>query len=122
MDRKYNKNIGKLGENYAVKYLEKNKYKILNRNYSFRGGEIDIIAERPDKSIRFIEVKTRLNESYGKITETISIHKKKFLKRSAYDYLMKENIINENIGLDFIGILMDKNLEMIKFEFIEDIN
>jgi putative endonuclease len=50
--------IGNLGENAAVKYLRKNKYKIIKKNYTAVGAEIDVIAEK-DGVTAFIEVKTR---------------------------------------------------------------
>ena len=49
---------GNIGEDAACKYLRKNKYKILKRNYVSGGHEIDIIAENRE-FICFVEVKTR---------------------------------------------------------------
>ena len=49
---------GNVGEDAAAKFLKKNKYKILERNYVALGHEIDLIAET-DNSVVFIEVKTR---------------------------------------------------------------
>lgn len=52
------KEMGNIGEAAVCKYLIKKGYKIIERNFSYRGGEIDIIAQ--DKStIVFIEVKAR---------------------------------------------------------------
>ena len=48
---------GKLGEDVAVRFLKKNHYKILDRNYREKWGEIDIIALSPDKVLVFVEVK-----------------------------------------------------------------
>ena len=50
--------IGNLGERAAAKYLRKSKYKIIKKNYTAVGAEIDIIAEKDDVTA-FIEVKTR---------------------------------------------------------------
>ena len=50
--------IGNLGEREAARHLKKNGYKILERNYTALGAEIDIIA-RKDNTIAFVEVKTR---------------------------------------------------------------
>lgn len=50
--------LGTYGEGEAVKFLKKNGYKILERNYVACGHEVDIIAECGD-AIAFIEVKTR---------------------------------------------------------------
>ena len=59
-----NKELGKIGENIAISYLEKNKYDILERNFYCKQGEIDIIAKQKGVII-FIEVKTRSNKRFG---------------------------------------------------------
>jgi putative endonuclease len=53
--------LGQLGENIACGYLVKNKYKIIERNFRQKWGEIDIIAKAPDKTLVFVEVKTVRN-------------------------------------------------------------
>ena len=55
---------GKLGEDLAVKYLQKQGYKIIERNFECRQGEIDIIA-LDKQEIVIIEVKTRKCLEYG---------------------------------------------------------
>jgi len=50
--------VGQLGENIAIRYLKKNRYKIVDRNYREKWGEIDIIAVSPKKVLVFVEVKT----------------------------------------------------------------
>ncbi len=72
--------LGKKGEKFTVKFLKRNKYKILLRNFSVHGGEIDIIA-RNKKYIVFVEVKTRTDD-YGVPT------------RFSVDYKKQRNIIN----------------------------
>ncbi len=49
--------IGQIGEDFACKYLEKNGYKVIERNYLKKWGEIDIVAKK-GKKIHFIEVKS----------------------------------------------------------------
>ena len=60
-----NKEIGKLGEEIATQYLRNKGYKILDRNFMCRQGEIDIVAHTK-KELVFVEVKTRTNLSYGR--------------------------------------------------------
>lgn len=50
--------VGQLGEDIAERYLKKKRYKIVERNYRERWGEIDIIAKSPKKVLVFVEVKT----------------------------------------------------------------
>jgi Holliday junction resolvase-like predicted endonuclease len=54
--------IGELGENMAAKFLVKHGFLILDRNYTKKWGEIDIVAEKNDK-IYFIEVKSVSRET-----------------------------------------------------------
>ena len=57
-------NLGQTGEDIAEIYLVKKGYKIIERNFSCRQGEIDIIAKYKEEVV-FIEVKTRTNKRYG---------------------------------------------------------
>jgi len=50
--------VGQLGEDIAERYLKKKRYKIVERNYREKWGEIDIIAKSPKKVLVFVEVKT----------------------------------------------------------------
>ena len=56
--------LGARGEALAADYLEKNGYRILDRNYRCRMGEIDLVA-RKENTLAFVEVKLRKNTSYG---------------------------------------------------------
>lgn len=79
--------VGKLGENIAEKYLISRKWKIVCRNYHCRYGEIDIIAfdYSRNKELVFVEVKTRMNESFGEPQESVDFFKRtKILKTALY--------------------------------------
>ena len=57
---------GNLGEKAAAKFLKKNRYKILKRNFVEDGHEIDIIAKDVKRNtVVFVEVKTRSVASIG---------------------------------------------------------
>lgn len=75
------KQIGKQGEDIAVRYLEQQGYRILNRNYHSRYGEIDVICER-QRVIIFVEVKTRRSESYGTAEEAVTRVKQQRLRET----------------------------------------
>ena len=64
-----NKDIGCAGEELAALLLLQRGYRILARNFACRWGEIDIIAEK-EGVLHFVEVKTRLSDTYGKPTKT----------------------------------------------------
>ncbi len=54
----YKSQLGQLGEDLACEYLVKKGYKIIDRNFRQKWGELDIIAKSPDKTLVFVEVKT----------------------------------------------------------------
>jgi putative endonuclease len=100
--------IGKLGEDLACRYLQNQGYKILERNFEARQGEIDIIAL--DKSeIIFIEVKTRSNISYGKPAEAVNEIKQNHLIKTIEYYIYSRHLENEFIRIDIIEIYLWKN-------------
>lgn len=79
---------GRLGENAAAEYLEKRGYRIVERNYSRRCGEIDIIAYK-DKIICFVEVRTRAAGSMLSGAQTVDIRKMQRVYKTACLWLME---------------------------------
>jgi putative endonuclease len=84
----YNKSLGKFGEQCAEKFLKKEKYKILNRNFLIRGGEIDLIAQKGEYLV-FIEVKTRTDFKFGTPSDAVTYHKKQRMIKAAGVYLQR---------------------------------
>jgi len=99
-------NLGSQGEDIAAKYLQGQGYKILQRNFRSRYGEIDIICSL-EHSIIFVEVKTRTNTSFGSPEESVTRTKKHHIHRVALIYLEKYPYPFKEIRFDVIGILMD---------------
>jgi len=95
--------IGKMGERIAVKFLLSGKFRILNRNFSCPLGEIDIVTRKNDCVI-FFEVKTRTSNKFGHPLEAITGQKKKHILRSCYYYLGKHNLFDNLYRIDAIGI------------------
>lgn len=78
--------LGKIGEDMAAAILERKGYRILQRNYRCRYGEIDIIADHYG-GLCFVEVKTRQGFHYGRPCEAVTAEKKKHIRRTARHYL-----------------------------------
>lgn len=97
--------IGKIGEDLAVKYLEQIGYKVIERNFECRQGEIDIIALDKNEII-FIEVKTRTNIRFGVPIDAINEIKQKHLTKAVKYYLYSRNLENEFIRIDVIEIYL----------------
>lgn len=79
---------GKLGEQYVCTYLAEHGYRIVERNYRIKGGEIDIIAENGDY-IAFVEVKSRKPDSMVSGFEAVNKRKKSLIIKTAVDYCCK---------------------------------
>ena len=99
------KKLGNLGEQIATEYLEKQNYKIIERNFYCRQGEIDIIA-KDKKEIVFIEVKTRSNVNFGQPSEAVTSIKQKHMLKTAQYFLYKSNCANSFVRFDIIEVLL----------------
>lgn len=86
--------IGNDGEKQAEKYLKKQGYKIIDRNYFSRFGEIDIIALHKNCTV-FVEVKKRKNELYDGGAAYVDVRKQKKIIKTAESYIQKKNLDGE---------------------------
>lgn len=103
-----NKNIGRYGEDIAERYLKNLGYVILNRNFSCKLGEIDLIGKDKDY-ICFIEVKTRYNSTYGYPSESVTTKKQFKIYKTAEVYILKNKLFNCNFRFDVVEILLNLN-------------
>ena len=114
--------VGAFGEEYTVKYLKKQGYKILDRNFHSRFGEIDIIASKKD-IIAFIEVKTRSENSIYSPREAVDFHKQQKCIKTAQTYLV-QNRVELQPRFDVSEILLqnreDNKLRLKEFNYIEN--
>lgn len=79
------KELGCFGEKVTAYFLEKKGYKILRRNFTVKGGEIDIIAEK-DGIIAFVEVKTRTPDPLVNGFEAVTKSKKRLIIKASEEY------------------------------------
>jgi putative endonuclease len=105
--------LGKKGEQLACEYLQNKGYLILQRNQRTPAGEIDIIAQKKDFSIVFIEVKTRINSKKGYPEEAVNKRKMIKIQKNIQYYLLNNKKI-KNYQIDVIAIIMD-DLENVKY-------
>lgn len=105
-----NQKRGRIGENLACKYLEKNQYNIIERNFYCRQGEIDIIAcDENEKELVFFEVKTRSNFKYGMPCESVDKRKQNHILSVVKYYIYKNKIKNIPIRIDVIEVYLTNN-------------
>lgn len=98
-----NQKVGKFGEDVAVKYLKQNGYKILDRNFSCKRGELDIVALQK-KQIVFIEIKARTSIEYGLPKEAVTKKKLEHIYKIAEYYLYTRNLEKEDTRIDVIEV------------------
>lgn len=100
--KKLNKIKGDIGEEIACQHLKKQKYKILERNYKNKIGEIDIIAQKK-KEVVFVEVKYRSDDCFGLPSEAVGKSKQHKIRLVAEEFLSSHKF--EDIRFDVIEIL-----------------
>ena len=114
-------NIGKLGEDVAVKYLGNHGYKILERNYRKPWGEIDIVAQQSDELV-FVEVKTQNQEFEWRPEENVTRHKKRQLSKIINTYLKEHRVYSEiDFRVDVLGIIINDKTKIAQIEHIQNI-
>lgn len=111
--------LGRRGEETALHYLEENGYRVLNKNYSCRFGEIDMVA-LDRETLVFVEVRSRSSEEFGLAQESVNIRKQMKLRKLAWQYLKAEGQIGRNCRFDVIAILFGRNGKVKKIEHIEN--
>lgn len=116
-----NLSLGKFGEDLATKYLQKQGYKIIERNFKKKYGEIDIVAQ-VDESLVFIEVKTRFTSKYGLPEEAITPWKLKSLVKSAEYYKRLHPELPDLLRIDFIGVEFLENGKIKEIKLIKNIS
>jgi putative endonuclease len=116
---KYKKQLGKIGEDYAVEYLKSKGYEVIGRNVYVGGGEIDVVTKKDDMII-FIEVKTRKSDRYVDILDSIDDAKEEALVTSCEEYLIKNDLETVDYRIDLIGIILNNGI-VEKFEHVEGI-
>ncbi len=126
-------NIGKLGEDIAIKYLENHSYSILERNYRKPWGEIDIIASEnmpkhqflalKSQELVFFEVKTQNERFEWRPEENITRHKKRQLSRIVSTYIKEHKIPeNQDWRIDVLAIKLNFDTKNAQIDHIQNIN
>lgn len=86
IDHTQRRKAGNIGEDAVCGFLVRHGYEIIKRNFTVRGGEIDIIAEKAD-IIAFVEVKTREHGSLTSAEEAVDLRKQRLIITTAQAYL-----------------------------------
>ena len=108
--------LGKLGEELAVDFLQQNGYEILETNWTFQKAEIDIIAQK-EKVLAIVEVKTRSSIDFGLPQDFVKPKKIQLLVKAVNEYVVS-NDLDVDVRFDIIAI--NKEASDFNIEHIED--
>ena len=111
------KELGKKGEEKALRFLKKKGYRIIEKNYVCKMGEMDIIAKDKD-TLAFIEVKTRTSMAFGPPQLAVNSSKQRQLSKVALNYLKEKQLEDVKARFDVVAILLEEKGEQI--ELIKD--
>ena len=120
---KRTKSLGRKSEELAVAFLRKNGYRILERNYSCRSGEIDVVACEGD-TICFVEVKSRRSEDYGAPETGVTRSKMRRITNVALCYLTQKRVQDADCRFDVVSVLMKESkpeIELFRGAFYPEI-
>jgi putative endonuclease len=107
------KDLGKQGEEIALRFLKKKGYRIIQTNYSCKLGEVDIVATEKDVIV-FIEVKTRTSLAFGPPQLAVTPAKQHQLSKAALYFLKEKKLENAKARFDVVAILLQPGVEEIE--------
>ena len=108
--------LGKLGEELAVEFLEKNGYSILETNWTFQKAEVDIIAKK-DSILAVVEVKTRSSIDFGLPQDFVKPKKIQLLVKAINEYVISKDL---EVEVRFDIIALNREGKGFKIEHLED--
>ena len=113
--------LGTRGENLACRFLKKNGYKILYRNFRGRtGGEIDVVCRDRDTLV-FVEVKTRTREDFGRPLDAVNRDKRNRISRGGLAWLRLLDDPDILFRFDVVEVIIaegaDPRLEILRNAF-----
>jgi putative endonuclease len=108
--------LGKLGEELAVEYLQKDNYQILQTNWVFQKAEIDILAQKGNV-LAVVEVKTRSSIEFGLPQDFVKPKKIQLLVKAVNEYII-QNDLDVQVRFDIVSVF--KNNNTFEIEHLQD--
>ena len=113
------KDVGAIGEKLAADLLKKRGYKIIQRNFRCREGEIDIIAQKGECLV-FVEVRTKKNTAFGTPEESVTLSKREKLIALANTYLQACDNPPSSWRIDVVAVELGPNNRVSRLNHIEN--
>jgi putative endonuclease len=100
--------LGRRGEREAYRFLRRQGFQVVARNYTSFHGEIDLVAWDRD-ILCFVEVKTRTTTEHGRPEEAVTPFKQGQIVNTSLDYLRQSNLIQINTRYDIVTVQYGKS-------------
>lgn len=118
-----NYETGKLGERLAEEYLAKKGFRIIERNFHTRFGELDLVTTK-DKKLIFVEVKLKIGEDFGTPEEMITPTKLRQVTKTAESFLLMKPEIRKfysEYQVDAVCIVLDSDQAVKRLDHYENL-
>ena len=117
----FRKLLGQEGEDRAAKFLIEQGYRILERNYRTKSGEIDLIALHKDEVV-FVEVKTRTSDVFGAPELAVNPRKQRSMIKAALGYIKYKKLHQVPCRFDVVTVsaAAGQKVELIRNAFEMD--
>lgn len=100
------KRLGRWGQRRSESHLRRTGCRTIARNYSFRGGELDLVMADPDGSIVFVEVKTRQSEEFATALSAVNSKKQRKMTQTAKRFLREFDLSGRPLRFDIITVIL----------------
>ena len=111
--------LGQRGERAAARYLKRLGYIIVAQGYRDRIGEIDLVAV-DDRTVVFVEVKTRRSHEAGHPAEAVHETKQRQLTRAALSYLRRHDLLEHQARFDVVAVTWPENSRQPAIEHFQN--
>ena len=113
--------IGNIGEELASMFLMKRGFKIIERNYRKKWGELDIVAEK-DRIMHFVEVKAISNSNF-RPEDAVRAWKKERMSRAIRTYLLDHKVPDEtDFQIDIAAVFLDFTRKKARIRMLKNVN
>ena len=114
------KPLGRRGEAAAARFLQRRGYKIIARHERLRGGELDLVAVDRDRTLVFVEVKTRESQQAGHPAEAVDLAKQRRLTRLAVTFMKRHGLMECAARFDVVAVTWPEGRRRPTIEHIQN--
>lgn len=114
------KRLGSVGESLAAQHLQNKGYRILQKNFSCRFGEIDLVALEGDDVV-MVEIKTRRGRTFGRPEEAVTPFKIKRLQRAGHLFKQRHSKLPDSLRIDTVAVTLSSPGKSARIEIFRNV-